>query len=93
LFGTTGGSVSRTCTIPFGTALFIPIINQAVDTTPPPFPVEQLQETAQLIIDNVTGNCNGIKIDNWFQRLHSLWIVTQSTPTTLDLMVPFFPSL
>jgi hypothetical protein len=70
LAGTTGGSVTRNCTIPAGKALFFPIVNfenNNLGCPPSNFTVDQLHQQLNGLIDSVTtleADVDGVNIQN-----------------------------
>jgi hypothetical protein len=69
LAGTTGGSATRSCTIPAGKAILVPIINAECDTLTPPTEggtAAELRACAKDLIDHVTqtsASVDGTAID------------------------------
>jgi len=71
LGGTFGGSVTRTCTLPAGKALFLPLVNYEADIVgeDPPSPVEVLLARAAASMDKVTelhASIDGVPIQGLF---------------------------
>lgn len=67
----TSGSVSRTCTVPYGISLFFPLVNTLNDNvaTKPPLTVDQLRANAADFINHATelhASIDGVPVANLY---------------------------
>ncbi len=83
LAGTTGGSATRTCTIPAGKAIFLPIVNQ-FDCCESGQTVDDMRKNVTYQIDNVTSmdfKLDGVSMQNLFSY-------RAPSPRIFDLILP-----
>lgn len=83
LAGTIGGSATRTCTIPAGKAIFLPIINQ-FDCCESDQTVADMRKNVTYQIDNVTNM--DFKLDG--VSLQNLFSYRSPSSGTFDLILP-----
>jgi hypothetical protein len=83
LAGTTGGSATRTCTIPAGKAIFLPIVNQ-FDCCEEGQTVDDMRKNVTYQIDNVTSM--DFKLDG--VPLQNLFSYRAPSPGTFELTLP-----